>query len=137
VTEKTLPEIYREAADLVLKHGKAEGKMKRTYPDVLGDPKCCGFCTMGAVLEAAGLMDDRGNFKPGYEEFDYTPDFLRLVGPIADQLKRSDRSLVLDHGNKINAAYWGIANWNDGSQKPTAEDVAQLLRETADAVEAA
>jgi hypothetical protein len=148
VTEKTLPEIYRGAAALVLLIGKVDGEMKRASRDESGDIECYGYCTMGAVFDTAGLLDDFGNFKDEHGRFANAPEFIRMAKPIADQLVKSGRypAGFEDHDERRkedDVIFWTIANWNDsfggnhGKPKPSAEDVARLLRETASAVEAA
>ncbi|MEU7096030.1 DUF6197 family protein [Kitasatospora aureofaciens] len=143
MSQKALPDIYREAADLVLKTGKTEGEMKAVSEE---NQRCYGFCTMGAVFEAAGgLFDEFGDLVNLDVQ---SPEFLRLVGPIADQIAasgRRQRVTQMYNGDEFepadpnDSAYWTIASWNDDRRgeapAPTAEDVAQLLREAADAVE--
>ncbi|TQF03958.1 hypothetical protein E6W39_19090 [Kitasatospora acidiphila] len=136
MTGKTLPEIYRKAAELVLKIGKNEGEMKHTAIDESGEVECFGYCTMGAVLDTAGELDKFGNYV--VSGFVDSPEFLRLATPIADQIVRSGRYPELYYSTDVDRSFWVIANWNDdgyANAKPTAQDVAQLLRETADAVE--
>jgi hypothetical protein len=139
MTKKTLPEIYREAADLVLKAGKVEGEMKNfeRIEETDSAGRCLGFCTMGAVFDVAGHLDANGNFVNSY--FDTTPEFLRLAGPVADRIVSSGRREAIDEEDVHERAFWTIANWNDSrnveGKKPTAEDVAALLRETADSLE--
>lgn len=141
--EKTLPEIYREAADLVLRDGKISGEMK-----AVREGRCLGYCTMGATFEAAGLLTDHGTYVNtvlgGVDDFVESDSFAQLARPIADRIVSSARRRrveVLD-GEEVSpgvSAFWTIAKWNDQDSdgKPTAEDVAKLLRETADAVEKA
>lgn len=136
--EKPLPQLYREAADLILKVGHATGDMKT----VNENGRCFGFCTMGAVFEAAGVLNDIGDFKA----YDFTegPEFLRLASPLAEQIESTGRYVwhPSDDGDSTESdwAFWTIANWNDGGyqrQKQDAAAVVALLRETADAVEKA
>lgn len=133
-TTKSLPQIYREAADLVLKVGKVEGSMKE-----VSEGKCFGFCTMGAVFEAAGHMDAYGFLQD--DGFVDTDEFLRLASPVADQIVSSCRYQAQSYRAEKDRVFWAIADWSDGDtvdgHEPTAQDVAALLRETADAVEAA
>lgn len=140
MTEKTLPEIYREAAELVLKTGKVEGDMKRLRMDASGhydfNAPCLGFCTMGAVFEVTGNLEENGHTS---FEFDESSEFVRLTKPIADQIVSSGRGENTEGENtEGERAFLVIALWNDEKsegKKPSAEDVAALLRETADAVE--
>ena len=127
-TTKSLPQIYREAADLVLKTGKIENQMK----SIGDDDQCFGYCTMGAVFEASGHLDENGEVS---EEFGGSDSETRLIKPVADQLVASGRHKG-ERGSDANMSSWlTIANWNDFGEKPSAEDVAALLRETADSVE--
>jgi hypothetical protein len=136
MTDKTLPEIYREAADLVLKVGTTTGEYAEYQ-----DGTCAGYCTMGAVFAAAGIL------VPGAYDLDLPndhinsndPTFLRYVQPISDQLLKSGRRRLNSNWEDSPAgvvAFLNIYHWNDRrSGRPSAEDVAELLRETADSVE--
>jgi len=126
-TEKTLPEIYREAAELVLKDGKVTGQMKKIAED-----RCFGFCTMGAVFEASGNLEKYGSLSSDFDESD---EYYRLVNPVANQITESGRLDTIPGRDP----FWVIADWNDNPSSdkaaPSAEDVAVLLRETADRIE--
>lgn len=131
----TLPEIYRNAADLILETGKTEG----TYRDRHG----C-LCTMGAPLQVTGhLQGDGWSPDPiGFSESNYPtdPEFILLMTPIADQIVRSGRGTDKSREHHVGfRAHAVIYNWNDfsdiDSPVPTVHDVATLLRETADHVE--
>lgn len=130
-TTKTLPEIYREAADLILAKGKTEGQYR------IGE----SYCTMGAVFETIGLLSDNGVSLKGESTGDFHPDFLEYAGPVADQIVKSGRNSKYngDDNEGIDpeaSAFVTIYRWNDrGENSPTAEDVAALLRETADSME--
>jgi hypothetical protein len=128
-TTKTLPEIYREAAELVLAEGKVENEMK----SIGDDDQCFGYCTMGAVFEVTGNLNEFGEV---LEEFDGTDEETRLIEPVADQLDASGRYKKVRYSEENFSSWMTIAEWNDQEEnKPTAQDVAALLRETADAVE--
>jgi hypothetical protein len=126
MTEKTLPEIYREAADLVEAHGKTEGGY---------GSKDCGFCTMGAVLFAAGRT-----YRDKFPEIEIESDeFSRLIKPVASLLVKSGRTAPYaaeDETTKNVDLFCTVYNWNDRFEdSPTAQDVAALLRETAESIE--
>lgn len=140
---KTLPETYREAAELILNIGKVTGQMKETREGF-----CRGYCTMGAVFEAGGLLTDSGTFidtvLEGVDNYVESDDFVRLAKPVADQIVSSGRRVLRvemlddESASEGSSIFWTIARWNDheiDGSKPSAEDVATLLRETANAVE--
>src|SRR5437660_593978 len=118
---KSLPEIYREAANLVRTHGKNEGNY---------GSKQHGFCTMGAVLYAAGMKTT-----DGYVNDADRPKFIRLIKPVAEQLISSGR--VEEHEGDERNTEWEklfltVYPWNDGygaPEEPTTHDVVVLLRE--------
>jgi hypothetical protein len=129
----TLPEIYRKSADLILETGKTEG----TYRDQRG----C-LCTMGAPLQVTGHLQAEGSSPDpiAFNERDYVtdPEFIRIMTPIADQIVRTNRAKDRpSKGHPGPRAHAVIYHWNDVKRDdlPTAEDVAALLRETADHVE--
>lgn len=125
-TIKSLPEIYRKAAELVETHGKHEGHY---------GAKGRGFCTMGAVIFAAGHMA-----LGEYPELEIeTAEFARLIKPVASRLVESGRRApYVPEGDTTENEnlFCTVFYWNDRHKDtPTAADVAALLRETADAVE--
>lgn len=119
----TLPDLYRKAAELVTEAGKGEG----TFRSWNG----C-FCTMGAVLQSAGLLSDQGESKI---ELD-SPQFQYLMAPIAEQIRSTGRTILHlsgDDEGEMDDFYW-IYRWND-REAIDADDVHVLLNEAADAME--
>lgn len=132
MTGLTLPEIYRKAAELVLADGKIEGGYVDTNEE---RDECYGFCTMGAVFRASGDMTDDYDIP---SEFDGSDAQTRLMKPIAETIVSSGRGVGSFGRNENEDSWFIIQAWNDRSEdRPTAEDVAALLRQTADSVEVA